>query len=154
MCGGKVRRPAREWFRTARKTATAASAGQKILFSARLSDMLWRGDIKMNNGMITEAKRHAAMGTIPYMSIMGVEGLGQPNSTEFVEALTICHLMSVSSLLSPALNAGGTDFSWRFRVDQIRPKSVDHLRSTGEHGSWRRDNQQAASDPCCSTVIG
>jgi hypothetical protein len=56
MCGGKVTLPRRERFRTAKTTEITAIAGQKILFSGRVSMRLC-SDVagKVNNGDTIEA---------------------------------------------------------------------------------------------------
>jgi hypothetical protein len=108
MWGGKVRR---DRFCTAKETAIAAMAGQKILFSGR-GMALWSvsvpGEtIKMNKGETIKAKTHAEIETIAYLSIMGVEGLGWPDSKECIGALDILVLYWRPRCMPLALNTLG-----------------------------------------------
>jgi hypothetical protein len=71
-------------FRTPNRTEIMAMAGQKILGSGRGSIMF--GGLcppvvrKVNTGSTINAKAHAENAMIAYLSIVGAEDLGRPNS--------------------------------------------------------------------------
>src|ERR1700683_1340376 len=93
MWGGQVSSLKRVRFRTPNRTEITAMAGQKILVSGRGSIMF--GGlcppvvIKINNGDTINAKAHAESAMIAYLSIVGVENLGRPNSWEATDGLGI-----------------------------------------------------------------
>ena len=105
MLGGQVSLARREPFCTANRMEIAAMAGQKILFSRRASAAFSiacesEGVKKINNGATIEAKTHAKIGTIAYLSSRGMGNLGRANSQEPTEAFDILAVYSGPRLIT------------------------------------------------------
>src|SRR5262245_46358170 len=89
---GRVSSRNRDRLRKAKTTDIRAMAGQKSLFSGRLSIMvctvLTAGEVtKINNGETINAKTHAEIEMTAHWSMNGVEDLGRPDSKGRIEAL-------------------------------------------------------------------
>ena len=94
MWGGKV---TRERFCAVKRTEIAAAAGQKILGRMSLCITSARGKAKRNKGDTIRAKTHAEIGTIVYLSIIGVEDAGRLNPKECIEAFIFWEGLSKTS---------------------------------------------------------
>src|SRR5260370_40801348 len=87
MWGGRLSRWRREGVCTSNNTESAARRGQKSLCSRGWCNMCRLGATKSNKGAMIKAKTHAAIGTIAYLSSIGVENLRRFNSYECIGAL-------------------------------------------------------------------
>src|SRR5262249_9842951 len=100
MWGGTVSSRNRDRLRTARMTEIRAMAGQKILFSGRLSMMLFTvltaGDVtKISSGETIKANTHAEIGTTVHASMTEAGGF-RPRSRERIGGFDIMALYSMS----------------------------------------------------------